>query len=104
VNLLDRARSLQSDHSTRLALSVSLAEALQATGKLQQARSLLNDVIEEAGERGDQRNEWLARLGYADVSERLVPQEWMTDRMKETAERAIRVFEALSDDRGLTRA
>jgi class 3 adenylate cyclase/predicted ATPase len=104
VNLLDRARSLQSDHPRRLRLSVSLAEALQSTGKLEQARSLLNDVIEEAGERGDQRNEWLARLSYADVSSRLVPNEWMTDRMKETAEGALRVFEELSDDRGLARA
>jgi class 3 adenylate cyclase/tetratricopeptide (TPR) repeat protein len=104
VNLLDRARSLQSDHTRRLTLSVWLAEALQFTGKLEEARTLLNDVIEEAAERGDQRNEWLARLSYAAVSERLVPQEWMDDRMKETAERALRVFEALSDDRGLARA
>jgi class 3 adenylate cyclase/tetratricopeptide (TPR) repeat protein len=104
VNLLDRARSLQSDHPRRLTLSVWLAEALQSTGKLEQARSLLSDVIEEAGERGDQRSEWLAWLSYADVSEKVVPHEWVTDRMKETAERAIRVFEALSDDRGLARA
>jgi class 3 adenylate cyclase/predicted ATPase len=104
VNLLDRARLLQSDHARGLTLSMSLAEALQSTGKLEQARSLLNDVIEEAGERGDQRNEWLARLSYADVSERVVPHEWMTDRMKETAEHAIGVFEALSDDRGLAHA
>jgi class 3 adenylate cyclase/tetratricopeptide (TPR) repeat protein len=104
VNLLDRARSLQSDHARRLTLSVRLAEALQSTGKLEQARSLLSDVIEEAGERGDQRSEWLALLSYADVSEKVEPHEWMTDRMKETAERAIRVFEALSDDRGLARA
>jgi class 3 adenylate cyclase/tetratricopeptide (TPR) repeat protein len=104
VNLLDRARSLQSDHSSRLALSVSLAEALEFTEKLEQARSLLNDVIAEAGERGDQRNEWLARLRYAEVSSSLAPHEWVTDRKKETAERARRVFEALSDDRGLARA
>jgi class 3 adenylate cyclase len=104
VNLLDRARSLQSDHARRLTLSVSLADALQSTGKLEQARSLLSDVIEEAGERGDQRNEWLARLSYADVSERVAPHEWVDDRMQETAEHALRVFEALSDDRGLARA
>ncbi len=104
LSLLDRARSLQSDHSSRLTLSVSLAEALQSTGKLEEARSLLNDVIEEAEERGDQRNEWLARLSYAKVSERVVPHEWTDDRMKETAECALRVFEALSDDRGLARA
>jgi class 3 adenylate cyclase/predicted ATPase len=104
VNLLDRARSLQSDHPRGLTLSVSLAEALQSTGKLEEARSLLNDVIEEAGERGDQRNEWLARLSYADVSERVAPHEWVDDRMQETAERALRVFEALSDDLGLARA
>jgi tetratricopeptide (TPR) repeat protein len=104
VNLLDRARSLQSDHASRLTLSLWLAEALQSTGKLEQARSLLSDVIEEARERGDQRSEWQALLRYADVSEKVVPHEWMTDRMKDTAEDAIRVFEALSDDRGLARA
>jgi class 3 adenylate cyclase/predicted ATPase len=104
VNLLDRARSLQSDHARRLTLSVSLAEALQFAGKLEQARSLLNDVIEEAEERGDQRNEWLARMSYADVSQRVAPHEWVDERMQETAERALRVFEALSDDLGLARA
>jgi tetratricopeptide (TPR) repeat protein len=104
VNLLDRARSLQSDHARRLTLSVSLAEALWLTGDLEQARTLLNDVIAEASERGDQRNEWLARLSYADVSSSVVPHEWMDDRMKETAERALRAFDALSDDRGLARA
>jgi tetratricopeptide (TPR) repeat protein len=101
VNLLDRARSLQSDHASRLTLSVWLAEALESTGKLEDARNLLSDVIEEAGERGDQRNEWLARLRYASVSSSVAPHEWTTDRLKETAERALRVFEALSDDRGL---
>ena len=104
VNLLDRARSLQSDHARRLSLSVWLAEALESTGKLEQARRVLNEVIEEAGERGDQRNEWLALVRYAAVSAFVEPHEWLTDRMKETAERALRVFEALSDDRGLARA
>jgi class 3 adenylate cyclase/tetratricopeptide (TPR) repeat protein len=104
VNLLDRACSLQSVDARRLTLSVWLAEALQFTGKLEEARILLNDVIEEAGDRGDQRNEWLARLSYAEVSQRVVPHEWTDDRMKETAERALRVFEALSDDLGLARA
>jgi class 3 adenylate cyclase/predicted ATPase len=104
VNLLGRARSLQSDHPRRLTLSVWLAEALQFTGKLEEARSLLNEVIDEAAQRGDQRNEWLARLSYADVSAWVVPHEWTDDRMKETADRALRVFEALSDDRGLARA
>jgi class 3 adenylate cyclase/tetratricopeptide (TPR) repeat protein len=104
VNLLGRARSLETDHARKLSLSVQLAEALWSTGKLEQARSLLSDVIEEAGERGDERNEWLARLSYADLSSIVVPHEWLTDRTKETAERALRVFEALSDDRGLARA
>jgi class 3 adenylate cyclase/tetratricopeptide (TPR) repeat protein len=104
VNLLDRARSLQSDHPTRLILSVSLAEAMWSTGKLEQARSLLNDVIAEAGEQDDQRNEWLARVSYARMSKFVEPHEWPTDRLNETADRAIRVFEALSDDRGLAHA
>jgi tetratricopeptide (TPR) repeat protein len=104
VNLLDRARSLQSDPQTRLTLSVWLAEALQGTANLEQAQSLLRDVIAEAGDLGDQRNEWLARLEYADVGERLAPHEWMVGPAKETAERALRVFQALSDDPGLARA
>jgi DNA-binding SARP family transcriptional activator len=104
MNLLDRARSLQSDPPRRLTLSVWLAEALQSTGKLEQARSLFYGVIERARERDDERNEWLARLSYAHVSERVVPHEWMADRMNETAERALHAFEALSDDRGLARA
>jgi tetratricopeptide (TPR) repeat protein len=83
---------------------VSLADALQAMGNLEQARSLLSDVIEEARERGDERNEWLSRLTYAELSSSVAPHEWMNDRMKETAERALRVFEALSDDLGLARA
>jgi len=41
VNLLDRARSLQSVDPRRLTLSVWLAEALQFTGKLEEARRLL---------------------------------------------------------------
>src|SRR4029453_12716704 len=52
VNLLDRARSLQTDDARRLGLSVRLAEALRYTGKLEEARRILNDVFEEAGERG----------------------------------------------------
>jgi tetratricopeptide (TPR) repeat protein len=32
------------------------------------------------------------------------PHEWPNDRLNETADRAIRVFEALSDDRGLAHA
>jgi tetratricopeptide (TPR) repeat protein len=63
-----------------------------------------SEIPEEAGERGDQRNEWLALLSYTAVSSSMLPHEWTTDRMKETAEGAIRVFEALSDDRGLARA
>jgi class 3 adenylate cyclase/tetratricopeptide (TPR) repeat protein len=104
VNLLERARSLQSDHSRRLTLSVRLADALQSKGRLEQARALLGDLIEEARERGDQRNEWLALLSYAHVSAWVVPHEWMSDRMQETAEQALRVFEAWADDRGLARA
>jgi class 3 adenylate cyclase/tetratricopeptide (TPR) repeat protein len=104
VNLLDRARSLQTDDARRLGLSVRLAEALRYTGKLEEARRILNDVFEEAGERGDQRNEWLARLSYAAVSESMAPHEWMDGRTQETADSALRVFEALSDDHGLARA
>ena len=34
----------------------------------------------------------------------VVPREWMGDRMKDTADRAVRVFELLRDDLGLARA
>jgi class 3 adenylate cyclase/tetratricopeptide (TPR) repeat protein len=104
VNVLERARLLQSDDSERLALAVRIADALQGAGNLERARALLSETIEEAKERGDQRNEWLALLSYAHMSSIVVPREWMTDRMKNTAEQALRFFEELGDDLGLARA
>jgi class 3 adenylate cyclase len=60
ANLLDRARSLESDDTRRFTLSVWLAEALQFTGKLEQARSLLSEVIERlASEATSEANGWL---------------------------------------------
>jgi class 3 adenylate cyclase/tetratricopeptide (TPR) repeat protein len=104
VNLLERASSLQSDHSKGLTLSVRLAEALKNGGHLEQARTLLSSVIQEATERGDRRNEWLARVSEAELGSQLAPREWTRDRIEETAEGALRVFEGLADDLGLARA
>jgi class 3 adenylate cyclase/tetratricopeptide (TPR) repeat protein len=103
VNLLERSRSLQSDHGKRLSLSLRLALGLQYAGELEQARTLLSSVIEEATERGDRRHEWLGRVSYAELGTRLAPHEW-DDQIKGLAERAVREFEALADDLGLARA
>jgi tetratricopeptide (TPR) repeat protein len=103
VNLLDRARSLQGNHSRRLALSLRLSESLRFVGKLEQAWSVLGDVIGEAEQRGDRRNEWLARVARAELGTSLAPDEW-DDRIQETADSALREFEALGDDHGLARA
>jgi class 3 adenylate cyclase/tetratricopeptide (TPR) repeat protein len=103
VNLLERARSLQSDDGKRLDLALQLALGLQWLGELEHARTLLSDVIEEATARGDRQHEWLGRIEYAELGTGLAPEEW-DHRIKGLAEHALREFEELSDDIGLAHA
>jgi class 3 adenylate cyclase/tetratricopeptide (TPR) repeat protein len=103
VNLLERASCVQGDPSRRRFLSLRLAEALNNVGELEQAWSLQSDVIAEAKRCRDRRNELLATIAYAALGTNLAPDIW-GERIKETAENALREFEALGDDFGLARA
>jgi class 3 adenylate cyclase/tetratricopeptide (TPR) repeat protein len=103
LNLFERACSLLSDSPRRLSASVELADVTRIVGDLDKARALLSETIEQAKLRGDKRNEWLAKLEYASLSQVIAPEEWMP-RLKATAERAREVFEAVGDDLGLARA
>lgn len=103
VNLLDRSRRLLSHHPRRLELSVSLAEALVLAGELGRSLQLLEETIEEGKRCGDLRSEWLAAVQHAHVGKLLSPRQWPKERITQTAEQGIRVFEALEDQVGLTR-
>jgi DNA-binding SARP family transcriptional activator len=104
IDLLDRARRLRPRRSRTSDLSVSLAEALEQAGELESSYRLLEEAIEEARRCDDRRGEWLAALQHAHVGKRMAPQQWSTDRITETAESAMRVFEDLEDHVGLSRA
>ena len=103
VNLLERALTLLADHPASPGVSVRLAEALDAAGELEGPYALLGKAVDEARKSGDRRVEWLAAVQRAHVGIRLAPQQWTSERAKETATRALEVFEALDDDLGLAR-
>ena len=104
VNLLGRALTLLADHPASPALSVRLAEALELAGELERPYSLLGKAVDEARESGDRRIEWLATVQRASLGFRVAPQQWTSERITETATRALEVFQALDDDLGLARA
>jgi len=103
VNLLDRAVALLSDHEpSQLALQRELSNALWSVGELARAEALLEGLIDAANEAGDRQEHWhglLERSGRLSVTHPEAEAELL-----ETAEKAIEVFEELSDDLGLARA
>jgi tetratricopeptide (TPR) repeat protein len=103
VNLLERALTLLADHPASPGVSVRLAEALDAAGELERPYALLGKAVDEARTSGDRRTEWLAAIQRAHVGIRLAPQQWTSERARETATRALEVFEVLDDDLGLAR-
>jgi DNA-binding SARP family transcriptional activator len=103
VNLLERALTLLADQPASLTLSVRLAEALELAGELERAYSRLGETIEEARRSGDHRTEWLAATQHALLGVQVVPQQWTSELVTETATRALEVFQALDDDLGLAR-
>jgi class 3 adenylate cyclase/tetratricopeptide (TPR) repeat protein len=103
VNLLDRAVALLSDREpAQLALRRELSNALWSVGELARAEALLEGLIEAANEAGDRQEHWhglLERSGRLSVTHPEAESELL-----ETAQKAIEVFEELSDDLGLARA
>ncbi|HXV95750.1 MAG TPA: BTAD domain-containing putative transcriptional regulator [Gaiellaceae bacterium] len=104
VNLLERALALPADRPARPALSLRLAEALDIAGEAERAYALLGEAVDEARSSGDRRTEWLAAVQLARMGTSVAPAEWSSERVIETATRALEVFEELGDDLGLARA
>jgi predicted ATPase/class 3 adenylate cyclase len=104
LNLLGRAASLLPETSgERLHLLPALAEAATEAGDLARADGILRDVIASAATVGDRGLEALAEIDRAYLREYIDPTT-REERVLQTAERAIQVFEELGHDHGLAKA
>lgn len=100
VNLLSRAVSLLADDDPiRLGILPDLGVAIAEEGDLERAGAMFSDALARSKAGGHDRlrghaamQRWLA-LGEGDISE-----------MQREAERALEVFEAAGDERGVSRA
>ena len=104
LNLLGRATSLLPETSAeRLHLLPALAAAATETGDLARADGILRDVIAAAAAGGDRGLEVLAEIDRAYLRDYIDPTT-REERVLQTAERAIQLFEELGDDYGLAKA
>jgi predicted ATPase/class 3 adenylate cyclase len=104
LNLLERATSLLPEAgSERLQLLPALAEAARETGDLARADEILREVMAAAVARGDRALEALARIDREYLREYIDPAA-REERVLQTAEPAIELFEELGDDQGLAKA
>jgi predicted ATPase/class 3 adenylate cyclase len=104
VNLLTRAKELKEESDpTRLLLLAQVGQALRVAGELPAAEAVLGEVIQGAVANGDRRLEHSAEIELAHVHLYTDP-EGKTIEALERAQRAIRVFESLDDDRDLAEA
>ena len=104
LNLLGRATSLLPEASgERLHLLPPLAEAASEMGDLARADGILRDVISAAAAVGDRGLEALAEIDREYLREYIDPTA-REERVLQTAERAIRLFEELVNDQGLAKA
>jgi class 3 adenylate cyclase/tetratricopeptide (TPR) repeat protein len=105
ANLLSRASALLPDTSSdRREVLVDLAEALHVVGRLQQARDLLEEVLDRAATDGDAGAEARARLELARIRPLYDTESEPAVRLQRAGERAVAVFERLGDDRRLAGA
>jgi class 3 adenylate cyclase/tetratricopeptide (TPR) repeat protein len=103
IRLLERAGALlPSDHADRLELLGSLGSALREVGQFSRAASALDEAITLARLRADEQGEAYALIERANVQREIDPEA--DRRARDQAEVAIRLFEKLGDDRGLSAA
>jgi class 3 adenylate cyclase len=104
LNLLGRATSLLPEGSSeRLNLLPALAEAARETGDLARADEMLREVMTAAAAVGDHGLEALAQIDREYLREYIDPTT-QEERVLQTAERAIQLFEELGNDQGLAKA
>jgi tetratricopeptide (TPR) repeat protein len=102
--LLERAAAVLPPVSAeRLELLHRLGEALRKAGHFRRAAGVLDEAIELAGTAGEQRALSYALIERARVRIALEP-EGADQEARECAAAAIRVFDELGDERGLSRA
>jgi len=105
VKLLDRGvRLLPENDDVRQELLLDLGEALVERGELSRASGILDEVTERAVRAGDRRIEWQGRVHLANLRVNAEATGHLIDEARETARRAIPVFEELDDAAGLARA
>jgi class 3 adenylate cyclase/tetratricopeptide (TPR) repeat protein len=97
ARLLGRAVALLGEGPVRREAMRELSAALWVTGERERARTVLDDVVDEATAAGDKRVEWYARLDGAGRSGSVA-------ELEDVASQAVEVFTALGDDLGLARA
>ncbi|MGQ0670938.1 MAG: ATP-binding protein, partial [Actinomycetota bacterium] len=103
ANLLGRATDLLSSEAPeRLELLPELGEALIDTGELERADGILTDAVEAARRLGDRRLEARAAVPRLEVHG-MIRQAESRQTLQE-AERYMREFEELGDERGVVRA
>ena len=102
--LMDRAVALMDpDDPVRVDLLVRLGTASFHSGRLDRARSALDQAVDASSRVADRGLEIRARLAQLAVLWQTEP-EGVTERLKWEAEAAIPVLEELDDDVGLARA
>jgi predicted ATPase/class 3 adenylate cyclase len=105
VKLLDRGiRLLPQTDDFRQELLLDLGEALVERGELSRASGVLGQVTEDAVAAGDRGIEWRGRVHLANLRINAEATGHLIDEARETARRAIPVFEELEDAAGLARA
>jgi class 3 adenylate cyclase/tetratricopeptide (TPR) repeat protein len=102
TNLLRRAESLlPPDDPGRVAILTTLAHALFDIGRLDEARNTVAEAAERAAVVGDPVAVEQAAIAHWQLIEQGVQRQ---EQMRADAGRAIAVFEAVGDQRGLVRA
>jgi tetratricopeptide (TPR) repeat protein len=105
VKLLDRGiRLLPQTDDFRQELLLDLGEALVERGELSRASGVLGQITEDAVAAGDRGIEWRGRVHLANLRINAEATGHLIDEARETARRAIPVFEELDDAAGLARA
>jgi DNA-binding SARP family transcriptional activator len=103
LNLLGRATELLPERDPlRLELRCELGVALRGAGELNEAAHVLADAASTSVDAHDRRAELRARLELANV--RLLAEGGGSGELLAAAEEGIPVFEAVGDDRSLSRA
>jgi tetratricopeptide (TPR) repeat protein len=105
VNLFGRAEGLLDGADPRIGeVRLELALALNASGAVERAEGLLEELTNEAGARGDAALEVLSRMHWHELRALTHPTERPYAELLAEGQAAVDVFTELADERGLASA